>query len=89
VGSRAALQAGIEYAPARVLAPGSGRLPAGFDLPRKFRVSFIACNPLPVANAPPVTVFFVTATATRGQYGSPEFWFPAAHRAHPVAQLPR
>ncbi|MET0533306.1 MAG: hypothetical protein ABW171_03695 [Steroidobacter sp.] len=74
VGADAALQSGIQYAAARVLAAGCGGLPAALpNLAQSFTVSFSNCQQLPVANAPPVNVFSVTATATRGLYGSPDF----------------
>ena len=74
----AALHAGIQYAATRVLAAGCGGLPvtapaATLSLPQNFSVSFSNCQQLPVANSPPVNVFSVTATAFRGQYGSPDF----------------
>ena len=72
----AALQAGIQYAAARVLVAGCGGLPATqVALAQNFDVIFDNCQPLPnrVANVPAVNVFSVRVTATRGQYGSPDF----------------
>lgn len=73
--AEAALQAGIQYAAARLLLPanGCGDVSNQIPLPHGFTVTFTNCQALPVANTPAVTVFSVTATATRGQYGSPEF----------------
>lgn len=68
----AAVQTAIQYAANRVLT--TGNCPAVLALPDGFNVSLsCANNETLVANAPTVTVFLVTATATRGQYGSPEF----------------
>jgi MSHA biogenesis protein MshP len=71
----AALQAGIQYAAERVLAAGCGGLPGALPLAQNFSVAFDNCQqlPNPVANVPSVNVFSVRATATRGQYGSPDF----------------
>jgi MSHA biogenesis protein MshP len=81
VRAEAALDAGIQYAAARLLATNncnslSGLLPQPpLSLPQNFSVAFSACQqlPNPVANTPAVTVFSVSAIATRGQYGSPDF----------------
>lgn len=74
----AAVQAGIEYAASRLATTNdctqgvdgqSLLLPHGYDV-------ILACNspnPAQVVNGVAVRVFFVTATATRGQYGTPEF----------------
>ena len=77
--AEAAVQTGIQYAAARVLTTGNcNGFPAApavaLNLPQGFEITLICNNnETLVANAPTVTVFFVTATATRGQYGSPEF----------------
>jgi MSHA biogenesis protein MshP len=75
----AAVQTGIQYAAARVLTGGNcTSFPlapnVALNLPQNFDVT-LTCNDNEtlVANAPRVTVFLVTATATRGQYGSPDF----------------
>lgn len=68
----AAVQSGIDYAAARVLASACGGLPsAPMPLPENFSVAFSGCTV--VANIPAGPVFSLTATATRGQYGSPDF----------------
>lgn len=74
-----AAQTGIQYAAARVLTTGNCSgfplTPAvALNLPQGFQVR-LACNnnETLVANTPTVTVFSVTAIATRGQYGSPDF----------------
>jgi MSHA biogenesis protein MshP len=77
--AEAAVQTGIQYAAARALTTGNC---SGFpvepavalQLPQDFVVT-LTCNTNEtlVANSPIVTVFSITATATRGQYGSPEF----------------
>lgn len=70
----AALEAGIQYAAARLVVPGARcNSVRPLDLPQNFRATFRGCGRVPVANQPAVTVFSITATATRGQYGSPEF----------------
>lgn len=68
----AAVQTGIQYAADRVLT--TGNCPAVLVLPDGFNIS-LSCNnnETLVANSPTVTVFLVTATASRGQYGSPDF----------------
>jgi MSHA biogenesis protein MshP len=74
----AAVQSGIQYAAARLLATsncGAGVAGQSLPLPQGYNV-ILQCNslnPAPVVNGVAVNVFFVTATATRGQYGSPEF----------------
>jgi MSHA biogenesis protein MshP len=70
--AEAAVQTGIQYAAARVLT--SGNCPAVLALPDGFNIS-LNCDDKEtlVANEPTVTVFLVTATASRGQYGSPDF----------------
>lgn len=77
--AEAAVQTGIQYAAARVLTTGNcnsfTQAPGvALNLPQGFDVT-LSCNDneTRVANAPTVTVFLVTATATRGQYGSPDF----------------
>jgi MSHA biogenesis protein MshP len=77
--AEAAVQTGIQYAAARVLTAGSCTAfplapDVALNLPQNFAVT-LTCdnNETLVANAPTVTVFLVTATATRGQYGSPDF----------------
>jgi MSHA biogenesis protein MshP len=75
----AAAQSGIQYAAARL---SSGANACGADvngqllpLPQGYIV-ILQCNslnPAPVVNGVVENVFSVTATATRGQYGSPEF----------------
>lgn len=70
----AALNAGVQYAAAWLLAGnGCNALNNPLTLPQNFRVTFQGCGPVPVANTPPVTVFSVQVTATHGQYGSPDF----------------
>jgi MSHA biogenesis protein MshP len=79
----AALQSGIEYAAARVLAVGCGGVPdAPLAMPENFSVRLDNCQP--VANIPTGTVFSVTAIAFRGQYGSPDF----VHRERTVRITP-
>jgi MSHA biogenesis protein MshP len=75
----AAVQTGIQYAAARVLTTGNctgfPTVPAvALYLPQNFQIT-LSCDDSEtlVANTPTVTVFLVTATASRGQYGSPEF----------------
>jgi MSHA biogenesis protein MshP len=75
----AAVQTGIQYAATRVLTTGNCTgfplVPAvALNLPHGFAVQ-LSCDDdeTLVANAPRVTVFLVTATATRGQYGTPDF----------------
>ena len=75
VRAEAAMEAGIQYSAARLLAPGANCAAVNnrvVPLPQNFSVT-LGCNPVNVANTPPVTVFSVTAIATRGQYGSPEY----------------
>jgi len=78
VRAEAAAQSGIEYAAARLLTPNScnpGVNGESLPLPQGYNV-ILQCDsltPAPVVNTVVVNVFFVTATATRGQYGSPEF----------------
>lgn len=75
VRAEAAVQAGFQYAAARLLAPGATCATVNnrvIQLPQNFSTS-LGCQPVLVANSPPVTVFSVTAIATRGQYGSPEY----------------
>lgn len=77
VRAEAALQTGIEYAAARIsTASNCSAVPAppnGLNLPQGFTVIFGCTNETQVANTPTVNVFLVTATASRGNYGSPEF----------------
>lgn len=74
----AAAQSGIQYAAARLLATNNcnqGVDGQSLPLPQGYIV-ILACaspNPAQVVNGVAVNVFFVTATASRGQYGSPEF----------------
>lgn len=74
----AAVQSGIQYAAARVLATNAcdqGVNGQSLLLPQGYNV-ILECsspNPAQVVNGVAVNVFFVTAIATRGQYGSPEF----------------
>lgn len=75
--AEAAAQSGIQYAAARVLATNdcAGVDGESLSLSGGSRVD-LACvpqNPLQVVNGVPVNVFLVTATASRGNYGSPEF----------------
>ncbi len=68
----AALHAGTQYAAARLLAAGCDGVPtARVRLPQSFSVTLDQCGM--VANSPPVTVFSIRVTASRGQYGSPDF----------------
>lgn len=71
----AAVQAGIQYAAAHLLAGGACNvlLTNPLTLPQNFTVTFPNCGPLTVANQPPVTVFSVEVIATRGLYGTPDF----------------
>jgi hypothetical protein len=70
----AALQAGIQYAAARLLSgTGCNSLTNPLTLPQNFTVTFLGCGTVPVANTPPVTVFSIQVTATHGQYGTPDF----------------
>jgi MSHA biogenesis protein MshP len=70
----AALQAGIQYAAARLLSGnGCNSLTNPLTLPQNFTVTFLGCGTVPVANTPPVTVFSIQVTATHGQYGTPDF----------------
>ena len=73
-GAEAAVQSGIQYATARVIANGCGGLSPLNNLPQNFFVSF-QCENLTetLASVPPVPVFLVTATASRGAYGTPDF----------------
>ena len=77
--AEAALQAGIQYAAARLLTAGNCSAislspTVALNLPQGFDVRFDSCNDeTRVANTPTVNVFSITATATRGTYGSPEF----------------
>lgn len=74
----AAAQSGIQYAAARLQATNScnqGVAGQSLPLPQGYNV-ILACaspNPPQVVNSVQVNVFFVTAIATRGQYGSPDF----------------
>lgn len=74
----AAAQSGIQYAAARLLATSdcsSGVQGQSLLLPQGYNV-ILECNsanPPQMVNTVAMTVFLVTATATRGQYGSPEF----------------
>jgi MSHA biogenesis protein MshP len=78
VRAEAAAQSGIQYAAARLLVPNScnpGIDGQSLPLPQGYNV-ILQCNPLvgvQVVNTVATNVFLVTATATRGQYGSPEF----------------
>ena len=73
----AAVRTGVQYAAARMLAgnvaTACNRLTNPLNLPQNFQVTFQGCGQLAVANQPPVTVFSVRVTATRGQYGTPDF----------------
>jgi len=74
----AAAQTGVQYAAARLLTAGNCNgiplAPAvALNLPQNFAVTLSCTDETLVANSPRVTVFFVTAIATRGQYGSPDF----------------
>lgn len=76
--AEAAVEAGIQYAAARVLTTGNCNAfpvePAiALSLAQNFSVRLACTTETLVANTPTVTVFSVTATATRGLYGSPEF----------------
>jgi MSHA biogenesis protein MshP len=74
----AAVQSGIQYAAARLSVTNACN--PGLDgqsllLPQGYNV-ILECdspNPAQVVNGVAVNVFLLTATATRGQYGSPEF----------------
>ncbi len=76
----AAVQSGIQYAATRLSsAPDcntSGLNGQSLPLPQGYNV-ILACasppNPPQVVNGVLVNVFSVTAIATRGQYGSPDF----------------
>ena len=76
--AEAAAQSGIQYAATRLLAANSCSLDVNgqsLPLPQGYNV-MLQCNPANpprVVNGVAVNVFLVTATATRGQYGSPEF----------------
>lgn len=74
----AAAETGIEYAAARVLAAGNcNGFPAepaiALTLAQNFDVRLRCSTETLVANSPTVTVFSVTAIASHGLYGSPEF----------------
>lgn len=74
----AAVEAGIEYAAARVLTTGNcNGFPAepaiALTLAQNFDVRLRCSTETLVANSPTVTVFSVTAIASHGLYGSPEF----------------
>jgi MSHA biogenesis protein MshP len=77
----AALNAGVEYAATRLLAPGGncGSL-ANLNV-GGYAVTF---NAVPcaqaayVVNGAPVTIYTVTVTSSRGAYGTPEFVSRAA-----------
>lgn len=76
--AEAAAHSGIQYAAARVLATNdcSGVQGERLNLPQDFHVDLLCAtqDPLPaMVNALPVNVFLVTATASHGLYGSPEF----------------
>ncbi len=75
----AAVQSGIQYAAARLSSVPdcntSGLNGQSLPLPQGYNV-ILACaspNAPQVVNSVQVNVFFVTAIATRGQYGSPDF----------------
>jgi MSHA biogenesis protein MshP len=74
----AAVETGIEYAAARVLTTGDC---SGFplsptialQLAQDFQVTLSCTTAETLVNTPTVTVFSVTAIASHGLYGSPEF----------------
>lgn len=74
VRAEAALQAGIQYAAAHLLAGRScNTMSNPLTLPHNFRVTLQGCGLVAVANQPPVTVFSIQVTAAHGQYGTPDF----------------
>jgi len=86
--AEAALQSGIEYAAARLLTVSDCAAipltPNDLPLPHGFSVTYTCTDETQVANLPTVNVFSVTATATRGLYGSPDF----VSRQRPVRITP-
>lgn len=74
--ARAALNSGVEYAAARLLAPGAtcAALANLNNLVGGFVVTFNACARVQYqVNAVTVNVYTVTVTSTHGVYGTPEF----------------
>jgi MSHA biogenesis protein MshP len=74
----AAVETGIEYAAARVLTTGdcSGfplRPTISLQLAQDCQVTLSCTTAETLVNTPTVTVFSVTAIASHGLYGSPEF----------------
>ncbi len=75
--AEAAAQSGIQYAAARVLTTNDcagvdGESPA-LSGGSRVDLTCVPQIPLQVVNGVQVNVFLVTATASRGNYGSPEF----------------
>jgi MSHA biogenesis protein MshP len=74
--AQAALNAGLEYAAARLLAPGANcaALVNLNNLVGAFAVTFNACARVQYqVNAVTVNIYTVTLTSTHGAYGTPEF----------------
>lgn len=73
--AQAALNTGIEYAAARLLATNNCASLANFgNLLGGFSVTFTACNQAPYTiNAVIVNVYTVTLNAAQGVYGTPDF----------------
>jgi MSHA biogenesis protein MshP len=73
--AEAALNSGLEYAAARLLAPGAncGNLANLANL-LGYAVTFDACARVQyVVNGVTVNIYTVTLTSSRGAYGTPEF----------------
>lgn len=76
VRAQAALNAGVEYAATRLLAPGAncGALANLNNLVGGFAVTFNACARVQYqVNTVTVDVYTVTLMSTHGAYGTPEF----------------
>lgn len=75
--ARAAAQAGMQYAAARLLATGDcATLTPSFNVAYGMSVGVTCSGPLapaPLVNGVPVRIFTVTATASAGVYGSADF----------------
>lgn len=75
--AQAAVDAGIEFAAARLqAAPNCGNLSAAFPVADRFTVTFGPCqqqSPAPSVGGVTVNIFTVTVIATHSAYGLPDF----------------